>query len=46
MVDSSAYSECAVKGGWPKIISKYMTPIAQTSPFSVCPYYLNAYGDM
>lgn len=46
MVDNKACSECAVNGGWPKIISKYMTPIAHTSPFSVWPYYRNAYGDI
>lgn len=30
----------------PYNISKNTTPIAQTSPFSLCPYYLNAYGDI
>lgn len=30
----------------PYNISKNTTPIAQTSPFSLCPYYLRAYGDI
>lgn len=30
----------------PYNISKNTTPIAQTSPFSLCPYYLKAYGDI
>lgn len=43
---NSPYSVCALNGGFPYNISKYVTPRAHTSPFSVCPCYLNAYGDI
>jgi hypothetical protein len=44
ILDIRAASVCPLNGGCPNNISKNTTPTAHTSPYSVCPYYLNAYG--
>jgi hypothetical protein len=46
ILERSPASDYPVNGVLPKMNSKNMMPMAQTSPFSVCPYCFKAYGDI